>query len=514
MKELLKKQTTFTRIEFWAICSLYAFIIFFFVSDCFDRDAHYDNIPYKRFFDEAKVSFDFIENYFLPQVINHIITFCFVLYLNFVLIPKLIAREAIGRNIFLLVTLFVIIGCIFGVTETYLKGYKYAGNKDKDDVNVIMFTNGFENAWLIIWLLIIYTGIKYAGIYLLGISEKIVTKYKFIRTEAIVATIIWMIALFLLRIAGADGEMIVGTAIVGPSTIGFYLFAFHTLIPTSLSRRKGLFIFYLLKSALTCFIGFFVIFLLFTIIFGDSESGAEYSAFNSFFQFFITSNVTWVVYKRLLRGNEEIKDLQKELKRSSANVDFLRSQINPHFLFNALNTLYGTAIQENADRTSEAIQKLGDMMRFMLQENMQDKISLVREIEYLNNYIDLQKLRIGSNTNIQIQTEIQDHENYFQIAPMLLIPFVENAFKHGISFREPSHIKVTLEIKDNTLYFDVYNSKHPKTGSDPEKDKSGIGLENVKQRLKLSYPGTHDLIIRDTTKEFFVHLTIQLSKFS
>jgi two-component system LytT family sensor kinase len=201
----------------------------------------------------------------------------------------------------------------------------------------------------------------------------------------------------------------------------------------------------------------------------------------------------------------------QQLKRSSASVDFLRSQINPHFLFNALNTLYGTAIQENADRTSEGIQKLGDMMRFMLQENMQDKISLTREIDYLNNYIALQRLRTDANPIVQINTQIQESETYFQIAPMLLIPFVENAFKHGISFREPSHIKVSLEIKQGKLYFDVYNSKHPRPDNDPEKDKSGIGLENVKQRLQLSYPGKHELVIHDTPKEFFVHLTIQLA---
>jgi LytS/YehU family sensor histidine kinase len=145
---------------------------------------------------------------------------------------------------------------------------------------------------------------------------------------------------------------------------------------------------------------------------------------------------------------------------------------------------------------------------------MQDKISLAREIDYLNNYISLQRLRTDTNPIVQIQTHIQDRENIYQIAPMLLIPFVENAFKHGISFREPSHIKVNLEIKDGTLFFDVYNSKHIKTGNDPEKDKSGIGLENVKQRLKLSYPNKHELIIRDTTKEYFVHLTIQLAKFA
>ena len=94
---------------------------------------------------------------------------------------------------------------------------------------------------------------------------------------------------------------------------------------------------------------------------------------------------------------------------------------------------------------------------------------------------------------------------------MLLIPFVENAFKHGISFQEPSHIKITLEMKDNMLYFDVYNSKHPRGENDPEKGKSGIGLNNVRQRLQLLYPKKHELIVRETGKDFFVHLTIQLT---
>ncbi len=94
---------------------------------------------------------------------------------------------------------------------------------------------------------------------------------------------------------------------------------------------------------------------------------------------------------------------------------------------------------------------------------------------------------------------------------MLLIPFVENAFKHGISFREPSIIKISFETKDNKLFFDVTNSKHAMLENDPEKDKSGIGLNNVKQRLELLYPGEHELVIRETANDFFVYLTIHLA---
>jgi two-component system, LytTR family, sensor kinase len=234
-------------------------------------------------------------------------------------------------------------------------------------------------------------------------------------------------------------------------------------------------------------------------------------AITIFTLFFILAPVQWFIFKRLARNNEELFVLKKELGQTEANMDLLRSQINPHFLFNALNTLYGLAIHEKAERTSEAIEKLGSMMRFMLQENVQEKISLVRDLEYLNNYIALQRLRTDINPNIKIQIAIQQEVNTtVQIAPMLLIPFIENAFKHGISLREESHIRISLEIKNNTLYFDVFNTKHVRSENDPEKNSNGIGFLNVKQRLQLIYPGKHELVIRETTHDYFVHLVINL----
>ncbi len=232
---------------------------------------------------------------------------------------------------------------------------------------------------------------------------------------------------------------------------------------------------------------------------------------NFFVQLLIITPLAWNIYKkRNEKKEEEITMLRTELGQSDANLNFLKSQINPHFLFNALNTLYGTALQENAERTGEGIQKLGDMMRFMLQENTQDKILLARDIDYLRNYILLQQLRTATSEGVVINTQIADYAGHLMIAPMLLIPFVENAFKHGISLINPSHIKVTLQTRDNTLYFDVHNSIHIRNENDPEKEHSGIGLENVKQRLNLLYPYRHELIIRETGTEFFIHITLQL----
>ncbi|HUS03356.1 MAG TPA: histidine kinase [Chitinophagaceae bacterium] len=515
MRELLKKQSTLTKIEFWVITTIFVFVIFFFIINGLDGDTEpFEAAPYKPFFDEVNMPFTFYRNYFFPQLINHVAQFIFVLLMNFVLIPKLLSRKDLLRNIFFTLILFAIAGIIFGITGTYLKAYLYAGKDGQTEITQSIFQDGFENVIVITWVLIVYTAIKYAGFYLLTISAKIEARYQYIRKEAIVASGIWLAGLLFLRFGRAGQDVMIAWLILIPSAIALYLYSIYRLIPRSLAHKHYQFFFYIIKCAVTLFFTFLAIYLLSVFITDKDDAGLGYSLFNSFFQLFVTAPICWLLYKRQLKGNEQINVLQKELKRSSANIDFLRSQINPHFLFNALNTLYGTAIQENADKTSEGIQKLGDMMRFMLQENMQDKISLAREIDYLNNYISLQKLRTVNNPIVHIQTKIQDSENMFQIAPMLLIPFVENAFKHGISFREPSEIKLSLEIKAGTLYFDVYNSKHPRQDNDPEKDKSGIGLENVKQRLKLAYPNKHELIIRETTKEFFVHLTIQLAKFA
>ncbi|WP_316816272.1 sensor histidine kinase [Pedobacter nyackensis] len=247
---------------------------------------------------------------------------------------------------------------------------------------------------------------------------------------------------------------------------------------------------------------------------GDKEANLLVVLLGNFLtQLILVTPISWKIYKdRNALKTEEIVTLKTELGKADANLNFLKSQINPHFLFNALNTLYGTALQEKAERTGEGIQRLGDMMRFMLQENVEDKIMLSKDVDYLNNYIALQKLRTSTSAEITIETQIEEQINDLQISPMLLIPFVENAFKHGISLQSPSHIKISLQTSGNTLYFDVHNSIHTKQENDPEKLQSGIGLQNVKQRLALLYPGRHELLIRENAKEFFIHLTLQLSE--
>lgn len=214
-----------------------------------------------------------------------------------------------------------------------------------------------------------------------------------------------------------------------------------------------------------------------------------------------------VAYLRRVMSREKTA-LQTQVSTKSAELASLRAQINPHFLFNALNSLYATALKENSEKTADGIQKLGDMMRFMLQENNRERIPLSKEIEYLHNYIQLQRMRLDESHGIEIRVTIQEPERDIYLAPMMLIPFVENAFKHGISLRKPSWIYVTLTLDATRLYFKVHNSLHARHANDPEEDKSGVGLNNVQKRLELIYPGRHELTIQQSDQDYFVALTL------
>lgn len=132
-----------------------------------------------------------------------------------------------------------------------------------------------------------------------------------------------------------------------------------------------------------------------------------------------------------------------------------------------------------------------------------------KEVEYLKNYIALQQLRTDLSPSIRIETQIDDVLPDAVIAPMLLIPFVENAFKHGISLREPSWVNIRLQGEGKKMLFEIRNSVHARQGSDPEKEKSGIGLKNVLHRLNLLYPARHGFYMNQDEREFFVQLMIE-----
>jgi two-component system, LytTR family, sensor kinase len=224
--------------------------------------------------------------------------------------------------------------------------------------------------------------------------------------------------------------------------------------------------------------------------------------------FLITSGSTLfkITSDWLLHQNEK-----RELERRSmqSELRFLKSQINPHFLFNTLNNLYALTLKKS-DQAPDIVLKLSDMMRYMLYECNEKFVLLEKEIFYLQNYIELERLRLDRSVNIVLKLEGETGKHL--IAPLILIPFVENAFKHGLksSFHENAYFYCNLSINNNQLKFVVINSKPIHHTN--EKDRfGGIGLVNVQRRLNILYPNKYDLKIKNTKEEYQVYLDLELN---
>lgn len=355
----------------------------------------------------------------------------------------------------------------------------------------------------------VYEIAKYAIIFLHKSDRRLQQQYALLAPNTLLIAALYIVILMLLILGQADPPLIIFFITSGLYSMGFYLYSYQVLLPKAYTKKKPLW-YYIGQSALLLVITALPVGLVGELLLGYGEVAIPIFIGNALFQFHIFVPFSWVVYRQDMRTSQAFNSLKKEANRSAANVRLLHSQINPHFLFNILNTLYGTAIQEGAERTAAGVQKLGDMMRFMLHENLKETIRLSRELDYIRHYIDLQSLRISHDNKVVVRTEIEDYDGEATIAPMLLIPFIENAFKHGISLREPSFININLKADKERVLLDVQNSIHSKAIGDTEADKSGIGLDNVRQRLNLSYPDRHRLDIEETKGKHEVRLEISL----
>lgn len=204
---------------------------------------------------------------------------------------------------------------------------------------------------------------------------------------------------------------------------------------------------------------------------------------------------------RLVRSEKQKKLLENE--RLNAELNFLKLQINPHFLFNTLNSIYSQA-HFKSEQTEHSILKFSRIMRYVLYDSAAEKIPLIQDLEYISNYIDLQQLRLSKN--ITIHYDVTGPVNGLSIAPLLLITFIENAFKHGISYTAPSEIKIAIAVTGNDLSLTVGNaitqSSRESTG--------GVGLINARRRLDVIYPGRHLLDVIENDHLYIVNLKIEL----
>ncbi|HMP98938.1 MAG TPA: histidine kinase [Cyclobacteriaceae bacterium] len=204
----------------------------------------------------------------------------------------------------------------------------------------------------------------------------------------------------------------------------------------------------------------------------------------------------------------EAKKKEIENERLMAELNFLKAQINPHFLFNTLNNLYYLAYSKS-ENTTEVIDKLSKMMRYMIYDSNHSTVLLSKEIEYMQNYISLEQLRL--NNEVPINFKVEGDVNQLKIVPLILITFLENAFKHGVTSKSnKSWINVHLKLEGKRCTFIVDNSKQP-LPADSKEGKSGIGLQNVQRRLELSYPGKYSLQVIDAEDNYQVELKMDLA---
>ena len=195
---------------------------------------------------------------------------------------------------------------------------------------------------------------------------------------------------------------------------------------------------------------------------------------------------------------------ERKQKEVEAELAWLKNQINPHFLFNTLNNISSLA-QIDGDGTQEAIMQLSDLLRYAMYETNKSKVPLDGEVEFMRNYVELMKLRCNEMTTVSARFDITDAQS--EVAPLLFISLIENAFKHGMDSNAPATIDISLKQQDGTLVFNCDNTNNPK----PTKDRSGsgIGLENTRRRLDLLYPGRYTWE-QEITPENIYHVKISI----
>lgn len=294
-----------------------------------------------------------------------------------------------------------------------------------------------------------------------------------------------------------------------------YFINYYLFIPFLLFKGKKLY-FYLANTAAIFLINihYLVIFLSFTFS-SYPEITREYgthawygmTTWYFFLILFDIASASLAFAVRTSIRNRKIKEqlIDEKQRHTEAELHWLKNQLNPHFLFNTLNNISSLA-QIDIDLTQDSIARLSDLLRYAMYETDKPSVSLEKEVEFMRNYIALMSLRCNSKTRITTNFEVQNPMT--QITPLLLISFVENAFKHGISSNQRSFIDISLHEEDNELTFTCDNSNFPKHENDHSG--KGIGLSNMQRRLQLLYPGRYAFSSSVEDNIYHVYLKIKL----
>jgi two-component system, LytTR family, sensor kinase len=237
----------------------------------------------------------------------------------------------------------------------------------------------------------------------------------------------------------------------------------------------------------------------------------------SFFSQFLTNGIIHLIFASTAVGygfirtwvvNEKVKqDIIRE--KLTAELSFLKTQLNPHFLFNVLNMAYSSANRGGDEKTADIIEKLSVMMRYMIYDSNEEKVEVEREIEFIRQYINLQKMRFSDDIPVVVNFEVRGDYTGYRLAPLILVSFIENAFKYGVKLEQKSEINISLRFHNGEMEFVARNQIFKKVQTVDSKN-SGIGISNTRKRLSILYPRKHKLNLVDNGKEFSVSLVLTL----
>lgn len=355
----------------------------------------------------------------------------------------------------------------------------------------------------------------------LSLTRKMISMNK--KAETIIHILIWGVGYFiLLHETSTIGDFRKDT---GPywapllfgmlmSQLLFYVTAFY-FVPKFLRLKKTKTLIVLIATALIT-IALFESFVdynyLVNFFSSENERFLVYFYYNLFVGFIVLLVALSYALLKYWMQNEKLKRVLLEEKLST-EMAFMKSKINPHFLFNVLNSFYAKSLKHNVPELAGGIAKLAELMRYMVYETNEDKVVLEKEIHHLKNFIQVYQLRIAEEDDVYINFDMKGDLKAVKVSPMLLIPFVENAIKHGVIPNAKSTIEISLEIKQNWMNFKVTNSIHTGANRIPD-NSSGFGLDNLRKRLAVLYPDAHTLETTEENGYFISSLSLKIDQVS
>ncbi|MFT5162435.1 MAG: two-component system LytT family sensor kinase [Alteromonadaceae bacterium] len=335
--------------------------------------------------------------------------------------------------------------------------------------------------------------------------------------EIISHLIFWLLAILLSQVLDISTDTL-NTSDLHPYkllvsacfNVAIFYFNYWFLMPRYMGRRSG---FYAMGLILLATIPAIIETLIDNSIIGNSLDLAFNDPLLSLLHINITTHGIFCLLSLLMRLRQDWfinQRVQQQIKaqHTQTELDLLKSQVHPHFLFNTLNTLYSSSYEYGDEQTANGIGKLSHLLRYMLYETKAEQVPLENEIDYLQDYIDLQTLRFGQEVTVTF-TVNGDPDN-ITVAPMLFITLIENAFKHGISVAKHSTIVIQIDITLDKVVLSVENDIHrQRAKSVLEGHAGGLGLENLQRRLALLYPQRHQLFTIQENQRFKTHLELR-----